>query len=105
LAFPLLSTLILLLYLFLANLLAQSAGCLDNKQPSFNAWAFNTLSSHEASVRQYNDPKQAATDALTALFVASPADKTQCFPPPTEWADDAHAASMMSAAVDIPALL
>lgn len=76
------------------------SGCLDNKQPSFNAWAFNTLSTHEASVHQYNDPKQAATDALTALFVASPADKMQCFPPPTEWTDNAFEASM----VDIPSL-
>jgi hypothetical protein len=59
----------------------NDTGCVDRHAPSFNAWAHNTVTNKEGSVRRYADPKQAGTDALTALFVGSPGDKAVCFPP------------------------
>lgn len=59
----------------------NDTGCIDRKAPSFNAWAVNTLTQRGGHVGRYDDPKQAAVDALTALFIASPGDKTVCFPP------------------------
>ena len=70
--------------LFNVCFMFNDTGCLDRKQPSFNAWAHNTLTNKEGVVHRYNDPKQAGTDALTALFASSPADKAICFPPPVE---------------------
>ena len=58
----------------------NNTGALQNKQPSFNAWAHNTLTGHEGSVHQYSDPKQAAINALTDLFMTNPSDQTLCYP-------------------------
>jgi hypothetical protein len=46
----------------------NSTGAMDQKLPSFKGYAFNTLTKHEGSVHQYNDPKQAVrTSARVCL--------------------------------------